>query len=257
MKLEKSYRFRLLKAATFYLSFVLIISCSKDRRIDSPTENNNIPDTILNSTTNTTDTGKITYLALGDSYTIGQSVAEAESFPVQLVTLLKNHSLNIGDPDIVAVTGWTTGNLLNALNNNPPKTNYSFVTLLIGVNNQYQGRSLEEYKTQFSQLLNLSIAYAGNKKDHVFVLSIPDYSVTPFGNNIDKEKTALEIDQFNEANQMISKNAGVNYLDITPISRDAKNDTSLVALDGLHPSAIQYLKWDQLLAPLILQVFEK
>jgi lysophospholipase L1-like esterase len=125
------------------------------------------------------------------------------------------------------------------------------------VNNQYQGRSLDEYKTEFSQLLNLAIACAANKKDHVFVLSIPDYSVTPFGNNIDKEKTAQEIDQFNEANHLISQNAGVNYVDITPISREAKNDASLIARDGLHPSSSQYLKWDQLLAPLVLNVIKK
>ena len=257
MKLEGSYLSRLLKAISFFLSFVLIISCTKQKREDVVTENNNTPGTISNTNTNTTDTGKITYLALGDSYTIGQSVAESDRFPVQLVALLKNHSLKIDNPDIVAVKGWTTGNLLNAINTDPPKANYSFVTLLIGVNNQYQGRSLDEYKSEFSQLLNLAIACARNIKEHVFVLSIPDYSVTPFGNNIDKEKTALQIDQFNAANKMISQNAEVNYLDITPISREAKSDASLIALDGLHPSAVQYLKWDQLLEPLILQALKK
>ena len=220
MKLKKTNHSRLLKAAAVFLSFLLIISCTKEKRETISTEYNNTGD--INS--NTTDTGKITYLALGDSYTIGESVAEPERFPVQLVALLKNHGIKIEEPDIVAVTGWTTENLLNAINTNPPKTNYSFVTLLIGVNNQYQGRSLDEYKNQFSQLLELAIACAANRKDHVFVLSIPDYSVTPFGNNIDKVKTAQEIDQFNEANKNISQNAGVNYLDITPISRDAKDD---------------------------------
>jgi lysophospholipase L1-like esterase len=217
----------------------LILSCRKDN--------------IVNSNSGVINTAKITYLALGDSYTIGESVAESERFPVQLVSSLKNDQIKIGAPDIVAVTGWTTGDLLNALDTNPPKNNYSFVTLLIGVNNQYQGRSLDEYKTEFSQLLNLAIACAANKKDHVFVLSIPDYSVTPFGNNIDKEKTAQEIDQFNEANHLISQNAGVNYVDITPISREAKNDASLIARDGLHPSSLQYFKWDQLLAPLVFR----
>ncbi len=257
MKLERSYYSRLLKPAAFFLSFLLIISCSKEKRDNISTEYNNTEDTISNTNSNTTDTGKITYLALGDSYTIGESVAESDRFPVQLVTLLKNQGVKIEDPDIVAVTGWTTGNLLNALNTNPPKTNYSFVTLLIGVNNQYQGRSLDEYKTQFSQLLNLAIACAANRKVHVFVLSIPDYSVTPFGNNIDKAETAQQIDQFNEANKIISQNAGVNYIDITPISRDAKDNASLVARDGLHPSSIQYLKWDQMLVPLVLNMLKK
>lgn len=230
LKLEKSYRSHVLKVAAFSLSFVLIISCTKERKVNISTENNNTTGTNSNSNPNPTDTGKLTYLALGDSYTIGQSVLDWERFPVQLVNLLLNNRIKIDTPDIIAVTGWTTQNLLNALKNNPPKINYSLVTLLIGVNNQYQGRTLEEYRTQFSQILTLAISYADNKKDHVFVLSIPDYGVTPFGNNIDKVKTARQIDQFNEANKMISQNAGVNYLDITPISRNAENDASLIAV---------------------------
>jgi lysophospholipase L1-like esterase len=244
----------MVKRALFLLSFILILSCRKDNK-DQISIENNPPDSIVNS--NQADTGKITYLALGDSYTIGESVDVADRFPVQLVTILRNDQIKIDTPDIVAVTGWTTGNLLNALILNPPNNNYSFVTLLIGVNNQYQGRSLDEYKTEFNQLLSLAIACAGNKKDHVFVLSIPDYSVTPFGNNIDQEKTAQQIDQFNEANHAIAQIAGVNYVDITPISREAKNDPSLIARDGLHPSSSQYLKWDQLLAPLVLNVIKK
>ena len=254
MKLEKSYSTRIFKAVFLFLSLVLFISCTKDKRDVILIENNNTSDTILNSNTNTiTDTGQITYLALGDSYTIGESVPSSDRFPVQLVRLLQNDGVKISEPDIVAVTGWTTGNLLNAINTKPPKNNYSFVTLLIGVNNQYQGRTLEEYKTQFNQLLALAISCAGGKRDHVFVLSIPDYSVTPFAANLIKTKIALEIDEFNAANYLISQNAGVNYIDITPISRDAKDDTSLVALDGLHPSSSQYLKWDKLLEPLILR----
>ncbi|KAA9035539.1 SGNH/GDSL hydrolase family protein [Ginsengibacter hankyongi] len=199
------------------------------------------------------DTSTKTYLALGDSYTIGQSVPDYERFPVQTVIYLRAKNISIKDADIIAVTGWTTGDLLNALNNNPPKNNYSFVTLLIGVNNQYQGRTLDEYKTQFTELLNRSVAYAGNNKHHVFVLSIPDYSVTPFADGRDTMQIAKEIDEFNAANKTISLNAGVNYIDITPISRNAKNDASLIAKDGLHPSGIQYKKWVDLLVPSVLQ----
>jgi len=203
--------------------------------------------------TNTSkDTSTKTYLALGDSYTIGQSVPDYERFPVQTVINLRAKNISIKDADIIAVTGWTTGDLLNALNNNPPKNNYSFVTLLIGVNNQYQGRTLDEYKTQFTELLNRSIAYANNNKQHVFVLSIPDYSVTPFANGRDTMQIAKEIDEFNAANKNISSNAGVNYIDITAISRNAKNDASLIAVDGLHPSGIQYTKWVDLLVPSVL-----
>jgi lysophospholipase L1-like esterase len=208
----------------------------------------------VTDTSNTSkDTSTKTYLALGDSYTIGQSVPDYERFPVQTVTYLRAKNISIKDADIIAVTGWTTADLLNALNANPPKENYSFVTLLIGVNNQYQGRTLDEYKLQFTELLNRSIAYAGNNKQHVFVLSIPDYSVTPFADGRDTTQIAKEIDEFNDANKTISLNAGVNYIDITAISRNAKNDALLIAKDGLHPSGSQYTKWVDLLAPSMLQ----
>jgi lysophospholipase L1-like esterase len=172
---------------------------------------------------------------------------------VQLADMLRRDSIQTSDPDIIATSGWTTGNLLNSLDIAPPQKKYSFVTLLIGVNNQYQGRSLDEYKTQFTELLTRAILYADGIKNHVFVLSIPDYSVTPFGQGYDAQKIAREIDQFNEANKNISLNLGVHYLDITTISREAKNDPSLIAGDGLHPSAKQYNEWDQLLAPLMIK----
>ncbi|MEO6329728.1 MAG: SGNH/GDSL hydrolase family protein [Ginsengibacter sp.] len=197
-----------------------------------------------------TDTVR-TYLALGDSYTIGQSVSETERFPDQTVQLLKNENIKISNPDIIAVTGWTTANLINALNSNPPKSNYSVVSLLIGVNNQYQRRNIDEYKTEFTLLVNRSIVYAGNNKSHVFILSIPDYSVTPFARNSDTASISKEIDAFNSINKAISEASGVNYLDITSISREALNDPTLVAGDGLHPSGKQYKRWAELLAPLM------
>ncbi len=197
-----------------------------------------------------------TYLALGDSYTIGQSVSEAERFPNQIVQLLNNDTIKISDPKIVAVTGWTTANLINALNSSPPQINYSLISLLIGVNNQYQGRSVEDYKIEFTLLLNNAIKYAGFKPNHVFVLSIPDYSVTPFAQNSDDKKIASEIDSFNLANKSISMQLGVHYLDITPISREAKNDLSLIADDGLHPSGLQYKRWADLLAPMMNKVLQ-
>ncbi len=196
------------------------------------------------------DTAK-TYLALGDSYTIGQSVSETERFPNQTVQLLKNDNIKINDPEIIAVSGWTTTNLINELNANSPQNNYSLVSLLIGVNNQYRGGSMEDYKTEFTLLVKRSIQYAGNNKNHVFVLSIPDYSVTPFAQNSDKQKIATEIDSFNLANKTISAQLGVNYVDITQISREALNDPALIAGDGLHPSGKQYKIWAELLAPMM------
>jgi lysophospholipase L1-like esterase len=198
-----------------------------------------------------TDTFTKTYLALGDSYTIGQSVAEAERYPNQTVQLLRNENIKLSDPKIIATTGWTTGNLINALNLNALQNNYSLVSLLIGVNNQYQGRSIDEYKTEFTLLVNRSIQYAGNNKSNVFVLSIPDYSVTPFASNSDKQKIASEIDSFNTINKTISDSLGVHYINITTISKDALNDPALIADDGLHPSGKQYKRWAELLAPMM------
>lgn len=193
-----------------------------------------------------------TYLALGDSYTIGESVLMAERFPNQTASLLRSGGIKINDPVIIAKTGWTTRNLIDAINSTTLQNNYDIVTLLIGVNNQYQGKSIEEYKTEFTLLLNRAIQYAGNKPSHVFVLSIPDYSVTPFANGSDKIKIAAEIDQFNFENKKISLQLGVTYIDITPISREP--DLALIANDGLHPSGKQYTRWTGLLVPLIKNV---
>ncbi|CAN5410140.1 SGNH/GDSL hydrolase family protein [soil metagenome] len=193
-----------------------------------------------------------TYLALGDSYTIGQSVAVADRFPNQTANLLLNDSIKVASPEIIAQTGWTTSNLLNSINNTLPKlATYDIVTLLIGVNNQYQHMSIDLYRSEFTLLLNKSITYAANKKDHVFVLSIPDYSVTPFASGSDKATIAAEIDAYNKINKEITLAAGCIYVDITPASRQAATDRSLIASDGLHPSGKQYNIWSTLLIPFV------
>jgi len=194
------------------------------------------------------------FLALGDSYTIGQSVSADQRFPNQTKGLLSSQNINMAQPDIIATTGWTTGNLISALNSNPPSRVYDVVSLLIGVNNQYQGRSQAEYRAEFELLLTKSISYAGGRANRVFVLSIPDYSVTPFAQNLDVMRIAREIDEFNAINKQIARQYGVTYIDITPISREGKTDPTLHATDGLHPSGKQYMRWSALLAPLIKQV---
>jgi lysophospholipase L1-like esterase len=193
------------------------------------------------------------YLALGDSYTIGESVAASQSFPIQTVNILREKNIQIKDPDIIAATGWTTANLIEFLDLNPPKNNYFIVSLLIGVNNQYQGKSVNLYNTEFTELLNRAIFYADKEKKHVFVLSIPDYSVTPFAVGTGTAATAKKIDEFNAVNKNIATDAGVHFLDITGISWTAKNNPALIASDGLHPSGQQYYQWSQLLASLILK----
>lgn len=207
---------------------------------------------VTDTTTKVTNKNTLQYLALGDSYTIGESVDLAQSFPYQLKSNLVTQGYTVADPKIIAVTGWTTTDLINAITQANLTQKYDFVTLLIGVNNQYQGKSQAQYRTEFIQLLNTAIAFANGNKKHVFVLSIPDYSVTPFAQNSDKVKIASEIDQFNGINLYESTNAGVNYLNITSTSRQATTNPTLIATDGLHPSAKMYSLWVAGLTPMVV-----
>ncbi len=194
---------------------------------------------------------EFTMLSLGDSYTIGEQVDEADRFPNQTVLQLHSKGIYFNKPKIIATTGWTTDELLSAIekvNLQPP---YDFVTLLIGVNNQYRGRDEEEYRKEFVQLLDLAITFAGEKKNHVIVLSIPDWGATPFAEGKDRKNIASEIDSFNAINMKESMNHGLHYIDITPISRNAAIDSSLVASDGLHPSGKMYAQWAELVAAVI------
>lgn len=193
-----------------------------------------------------------TWLALGDSYTIGQSVPVADRFPNQTARLLLADSVQFETPEIIAQTGWTTGNLLNRLNSTPPMdSTYDIVSLLIGVNNQYQHLSQTQYSAEFRTLLNKSIQYAGGEKKRVVVISIPDYGVTPYAGGSDRALIAAQIDSFNLINRNISSQLGVNYVFITDLTRLAATDPTLVASDGLHPSGIEYNKWAGRLAPVI------
>ena len=182
-------------------------------------------------------------LALGDSYTIGESVNPDERWPVQLVANLKQRGIELAQPTIIARTGWTTGDLLAALERVKPAGPYAVVTLLIGVNNQFRGRSIDEYRTEFVTLLKRAIDLAGGNADHVVVLSIPDWGVMPFALGQDRAAIAAAIDRFNEVNQAEAKKAGARYVEITVGSRRAASDPDLVARDGLHPSAKMYADW--------------
>jgi lysophospholipase L1-like esterase len=193
-----------------------------------------------------------TYLALGDSYTIGQSVTVAERYPNQVAEILLADSIQIINPEIIAQTGWTTSDLIKRLNTTPPlRATYDIVSLLIGVNNQYQRSSQSQYREEFALLLNEAISYAGNNKKRVFVFSIPDYSVTPFGSGPNSAFTARQIDSFNVINKQVTLSVGCTYIDITPSSRLALTDPGLIAGDCLHPSGKEYRKWAMLFAPLI------
>lgn len=218
--------------------------------VNTPEDRNNPP--VVTPLPVVTDLTTRYFLALGDSYTIGQSVPEADRFPVQTIKYLNQQGFNFTTTEIIARTGWTTGNLLNSLANAAPvRSTYDIVTLLIGVNNQYQHGTQQEYADEFLTLLHKVIQYAGNNKKRVIVLSIPDYSVTPFANGSDKDAIAKEIDAFNAINKTITEKAGVDYLDITGFTRMAKTNPSLIASDGLHPSGQEYSVWANELIPTI------
>ncbi len=188
-----------------------------------------------------------TYLALGDSYTIGEALPITESFPYQAIQMMRKKGKNFTAPEIIAKTGWTTDELDHAIGKARLLEKYDFVTLLIGVNNQYRGREPLQYNHEFEMLLKKAIGFAG-KPSHVVVLSIPDYSVSPFAAEMNKEKISHEVDIFNNINKAVSLQYKTQYINITPGSREALQDPSLLAHDKLHPSSKEYKKWAQKLA---------
>ncbi len=193
---------------------------------------------------------KLTMLCLGDSYTIGEAVEESERFPMQAVELLKKEKMAFAKPEIIAKTGWTTDELATAIKERNLTGKYDIVTLLIGVNNQYRGRDTENYRHEFHELLNTAIAYTNGKATHVFVVSIPDWGVTPFGNNDPRgeKKIGEEIDRFNAVAKEETLKAKAHFIDITPGSRQAKTNPALIAGDSLHFSGLMYKEWAKKLA---------
>jgi len=183
----------------------------------------------------------VRFLALGDSYTIGQSVPVNDRWPSQFAAELGKLGYNVEELKIIAQTGWTTASLQNAINQQMPLNGYTLVSLLIGVNNQFQGGSIDTYTVQFRELLQQAIFLAGNNPQHVFVLSIPDYAYTPFGNG--DPLISAEIDLFNGVNRFITSTYNIRYIDITPISRLGLSSPYLIADDGLHPSGDMYRLW--------------
>ena len=196
--------------------------------------------------------GTISYLALGDSYTIGEGVAEASRWPMQLAAALRDEGIAIADPRIIATTGWTTDELEAAITAAEPLGEHDFVSLLIGVNNQYRGRGVEEYRTQFAALLWRAVGFARNRSDRVLVLSIPDWGVTPFAaqSGRDLAQIARELDAYNLAAREVCAQRGVAFVDITPVSRARGAEPAMLAADGLHPSAAMYTEWTRLALPI-------
>jgi lysophospholipase L1-like esterase len=200
------------------------------------------------------------YLALGDSYTIGEQVPFAENFPNQAVQILRRSGFAFNAAEIIAKTGWTTDELSNAIENTTTLENYDIVSLLIGVNNQYRGRSATEFKIEFEHLLQKAIQFSGNRPYRVVVLSIPDWGVTPFaearlpdGQGRDRKQVAAEIDVYNDICKKSAAALKANFINITASQREDGSKTEFLASDGLHPSGKEYKKWAAELADTILK----
>lgn len=201
----------------------------------------------------------IQYLALGDSYTIGESVEAHERWPNQLASLIETTPEFAGrrvDVSIIARTGWTTQELWEGIQGQKLEPPFDLVSLLIGVNNQYRGYDIQEYRQQFVFLLSKAIEYAGGDPNRVLVLSIPDWGVTPFAADRDREKIAKDIDAFNAVNRGETEKAGAHYVDVTPISREASDDVLLIAPDGLHPSGRMYAEWAGRTFPIVSNILQ-
>jgi lysophospholipase L1-like esterase len=250
-KIEISFYF--VMTALFLSGLItLLCSCSKENATNSFTS---MPINTAN-TDSMPGNGTKTYLALGDSYTIGTSVGETDRYPIQTAALLKTQGIDIPGVEIIATNGWTTTNLINGINASQLTGTYDVVTLLIGVNNQYQGGTIDNYKQEFTTLIQKSIQLAGGRANHVFIISIPDYSVTPFARGRNTKQIATEIDAFNNANKAIADTYKTGYLNVTEDSRQAARDPSLIASDSLHFSGKEYAIWSGKLVSTIKTVLQ-
>lgn len=227
------------------LGLLFLVSCSTDQESFNSVPNNEIQIYRI--------------LSLGDSYTIGQSVCNTCRFPEQLKDSLKNRFVlnHVVDLDVVAQTGWTTTNLIDAIANENLSSNYDIVTLLIGVNNQYQRKSFSLYEEEFPQLVNQAINFAKGDEDNVIVVSIPDYAYTPFGqSSSNPDMTSDEIDAYNGFAQNYCEQNNIQFVNITDITRNGLTNPELVASDGLHPSEWAYALFVERLIPIALNIIQ-
>jgi len=195
-------------------------------------------------------------LALGDSYTIGSGLPVEDSWPYQLISQLRQKDIKIADPVIIAQSGWTSLNLIEGLNANPPGGRFDLVCLQIGVNDQYENIEPVFYGENFRDLLDQCIRLARKGPEGVLVLSIPDWSVTPHAGEFDRHQVQEELEEYNAINHRITQSRGVKYIDVTGSSRFAEQHPELLAEDGLHPTWEMYWNWTGLIQPLALSIFE-
>ncbi|MEO1021462.1 MAG: SGNH/GDSL hydrolase family protein [Bacteroidota bacterium] len=194
---------------------------------------------------------ELTYLALGDSYTIGEAVPEQERWPVQLVDSLQKAGIDVKAPTIIAKTGWTTNELMEAIDQAAVDSTYDFVSLLIGVNNQYRGYDINQYRVEFQSLLEQALAFANNRSERVIVVSIPNYGVTPFAQSRNPERIGKELTTYDTIADSISGQYDVAFINIRNLSENARSDSSLLAQDQLHPSGKMYAQWVSRMLPIV------
>ena len=186
------------------------------------------------------------FLALGDSYTVGEGVAPADRWPARLARRLRQSGVAVADPEVVAVTGWTTDELGAGIDAADPQGPFALVTLLIGVNDQYRGRPLAEYRDAYRALLGRAVGFAGGDPEHVVAVSFPDWGATPFAADRDRRRVAAEVDAFNAAARAEARARGVAWVDVTALSRTQGAD---VGADGLHPTGAAYAAWTERVEP--------
>ncbi|WP_165864787.1 SGNH/GDSL hydrolase family protein [Rufibacter latericius] len=220
--------------------FFLAACSSSDTEEPEVTPSPKIPDT---------PSASGSYLALGDSYTIGQGVAATERWPVHLANFLSGEGVKVGAPRVIAQTGWTTADLLQRVKTEKFDGGYGLVSLMIGVNNQYQGRGLEEFRTQFKELLTFSTAIAMKDPKNVLVLTIPDWGATPFGSSRDQAYISAQIQKFNEVIKAEAAAAGITVIDVYEVSLLVKETPAYLASDGLHYSGLMHQRWAQMALP--------
>lgn len=188
------------------------------------------------------------FLALGDSYTIGEGVPQEDRWPNLLVRLLGLEGLHISDLQLIAQTAWTADELSDAIDEARPQGPFDLVTLMVGVNDQYRSRPVAVFAPEYERLLRRAVGFAGGKERRVIAISIPDWGATPFAKGRDRSLIGREIDAYNECSRELAGRAGVTWLDVTPSSRATLSEPALVTADGLHPSAEMYARWAALIA---------
>ena len=237
-----------MKRAVLFILILLIVSCSEKgnldekNQIDTIENQESIYNDLFDNTSESISQNNLSFLALGDSYTIGESVIEEERWPNQMVDIALNENVMFDQPDIIAKTGWRTEQLIDTLNKINFIKKFDYVSLMIGVNNQYSLKPIETFRLDLIKLLDMSIGYS-IKRDNVVLISIPDWGVTPFAEGYDRNRIKEEIDQFNSVIRDIANTNNILYVDVTEISRRAITEKDLIANDSLHPSGKMYKEW--------------